>query len=175
VPTGRAKKTDMLTGEEMENLFDRLSDLAPKVKYKIKTTQGQHFRRIALQRWKRNGGPKPVLSTINDGRGFVFVSHIGEICPSGFLPVAAGNVRSHELIEVYRDSTLFRNLRDPNLLKGKCGRCEYRCICGGSRARAYAMTGDYLAEEPLCIYQPGKENKEEPLGYSVDLEPINND
>ena len=175
VPTGRAKTGDMLTGEEVETLFNRLVDLAPKAKYKIKTTEGQHYRRVGLQRWKRDGGPRPVVSTINDGRGFVFVSHIGEICPSGFLPVAAGNVRSHELIEVYRDATLFRNLRNSNLLKGKCGRCEYRKICGGSRARAYAVTGDYLAEEPLCIYQPENESPEEPLQPTVDLASLNND
>jgi radical SAM protein with 4Fe4S-binding SPASM domain len=92
---------------------------------------------------------------INDGKGFVFVSHIGEIQPSGFLPITPGNVRTHELLEVYQHSPVFRELRDTRLLKGKCGRCEYRNICGGSRARAYALTGDYLGEEPLCAYEPG--------------------
>jgi radical SAM protein with 4Fe4S-binding SPASM domain len=95
---------------------------------------------------------------VNDGKGFVFVSHTGEICPSGFLPYVAGNVRQDELIEVYRNSPIFRELRDSSLLKGKCGRCEYKQICGGSRARAYAMSGDHLAEEPFCVYQP-KEGK----------------
>ena len=91
---------------------------------------------------------------INDGKGFVFVSHIGDIQPSGFLPITAGNVREDELLDVYRSAPLFRELRDADLLKGKCARCEFRAVCGGSRARAYAMTGDYLAEEPLCTYQP---------------------
>ena len=91
---------------------------------------------------------------INDGKGFVFISHLGEIFPSGFLPVSAGNVRRHELITIYRESALFRALRDADQLGGKCGRCEYRNICGGSRARTYAMTGDPFAEEPLCLYQP---------------------
>lgn len=93
---------------------------------------------------------------VNDGKGFVFVSHTGEICPSGFLPYVAGNVRQDELIEVYRNSPIFRELRDSSLLKGKCGRCEYKQICGGSRARAYAMSGDHLAEEPFCVYQPSE-------------------
>lgn len=154
VPTGRAKKEDMLTGGQMEELFNRLCDIVPKVDYDIKTTEGQHYRRVALQRWRKDGGPKPVLSSINDGKGFVFVSHIGEVSPSGFLPFAAGNVRESELLDVYRNAPIFRELRNSDLLKGKCGRCEFRNVCGGSRARAYAVTGDYLAEEPLCIYEP---------------------
>ncbi|HWB60366.1 MAG TPA: TIGR04053 family radical SAM/SPASM domain-containing protein [Chthoniobacteraceae bacterium] len=154
VPTGRGKSGDLLTGRQMEDLFNRLCDLAPVVPYKIKTTEGMHFRRVALQRWEQSGGARPSISTISDGRGFVFVSHTGEIFPSGFLPISAGNVRAYELIDIYRNAPLFLELRDLSRLKGKCGRCEYRAICGGSRARAYAMTGDYLAEEPLCIYEP---------------------
>jgi radical SAM protein with 4Fe4S-binding SPASM domain len=91
---------------------------------------------------------------VSDGRGFVFVSHTGEIYPSGFLPLSAGNVRTDRLTEVYRNSSLFRILRDPERREGKCGRCEYTKICGGSRARAYALTGNYLAEDPRCTYQP---------------------
>jgi AdoMet-dependent heme synthase len=92
---------------------------------------------------------------VNDGKGFVFVSHLGEIFPSGFLPIRTGNVRRDDLGEVYRSHPTFLALRDPDRLGGKCGRCEFRSSCGGSRARAHAMTGDYLAEEPLCAYQPG--------------------
>lgn len=155
VPTGRAQTTDLPSGEELETLFERLYALSLTVPYPIKTTEGQHYRRVALQQWARNAvGPKPALLPINDGNGFVFVSHTGDIQPSGFLPITAGNVREDELLDVYRNSPLFRDLRDADLLKGKCGRCEFRSICGGSRARAYAMTGDYLAEEPLCTYQP---------------------
>lgn len=91
---------------------------------------------------------------INDGKGCCFISHIGEVCPSGFLPVVAGNVRQQSLADIYRNATIFLELRDAGRLKGKCGRCEYNMVCGGSRARAYAMTGDYLAPEPCCIYQP---------------------
>jgi len=91
---------------------------------------------------------------VNDGNGFVFISHTGEVFPSGFLPISAGNVRKQSLVEVYRHSPLFTDLRDPDKLKGKCGVCEFRRVCGGSRARAYALSGDYLASDPSCIYQP---------------------
>jgi radical SAM protein with 4Fe4S-binding SPASM domain len=91
---------------------------------------------------------------VNDAKGLVFISHSGEVFPSGFLPLSAGNVRRQSLAEIYRDSPLFVALRDPSRLKGKCGVCEFRQICGGSRARAYALTGDPFAEEPRCAYQP---------------------
>jgi len=91
---------------------------------------------------------------LNDGKGFVFISHLGEVFPSGFLPIAAGNVRRQSLLEIYQSSPLFTSLRNTSLLKGKCGICEFRHVCGGSRARAFALTGDPLAEEPCCIYQP---------------------
>jgi radical SAM protein with 4Fe4S-binding SPASM domain len=91
---------------------------------------------------------------VNDGDGFLFVSHTGEIFPSGFLPLTAGNVRTHDLVDVYRDSDLFRSLRDRSRLKGKCGVCEYRPVCGGSRARAYAITSDPLESEPFCVHVP---------------------
>jgi len=91
---------------------------------------------------------------ITDGRGMFFISHVGEVYPSGFLPLVAGNVRKTGLKEIYNESQIFKDLKDPDKLKGKCGRCEYRRICGGSRARAYAVTSDYLAQEPRCIYTP---------------------
>ncbi len=91
---------------------------------------------------------------INDGKGLVFISQTGEIYPSGFLPVAAGNVRRDSLTDVYRHSPLFRTLRNTDELHGKCGQCEFRNLCGGSRSRSYALTGDFLAEDPKCVYQP---------------------
>ena len=90
----------------------------------------------------------------NSGNGFLFVSYDGEIFPSGFLPLACGNVKTDSVTEVYRNHKVFWELRNPDLLKGKCGICEYRYICGGSRARAFAMTGDYLEDEPFCAYIP---------------------
>jgi len=91
---------------------------------------------------------------VNDGKGFLFISHVGNVYPSGFLPIHAGNVRETPLADIYRNAPIFKSLRDTSKLEGKCGACEYKEICGGSRARAYAVTGDPLAQEPCCIYQP---------------------
>ncbi|MFZ0633768.1 MAG: TIGR04053 family radical SAM/SPASM domain-containing protein [Acidobacteriaceae bacterium] len=91
---------------------------------------------------------------VNDGRGFVFISHIGKVYPSGFLPIEGGDLHSDTLAHIYQESPIFVKLRDSDQLHGKCGACEFRNICGGSRARAYAVTGDIMAEEPCCIYQP---------------------
>jgi radical SAM protein with 4Fe4S-binding SPASM domain len=92
---------------------------------------------------------------IRDGNGILFVSHRGDVQPSGFLPLVAGNVRTQDVVAIYRDAPLFRALREPAGFRGRCGRCEFREVCGGSRARAYAATGDPLAEDPLCAYEPG--------------------
>lgn len=160
VPVGRGKEGELPSPIQMEAFFNRLYDHACTAPYLIKTTEGMHYRRVVAQRRRSEGvarsGDAPVFGTrgINDGKGVLFISHIGEICPSGFLPVAAGNVKSHELIDVYRGSPLFRTLRDPLKLKGKCGHCHYNRLCGGSRARAFAMTRDYMESEPLCIHQP---------------------
>lgn len=157
VPTGRAVLADLLTGEETEDLFQRLYRLSQTASYDIKTTEGHHYRRVMLQ--NKPAGTRITQRAplgINDGKGFVFVSHTGQIFPSGFLPLPTGNVRKDDLLEVYRKNDLFRQLRDPDRLQGKCGYCEFRNICGGSRARAFAMTGNYLAEEPLCTYQPSR-------------------
>jgi radical SAM protein len=91
---------------------------------------------------------------VNDGKGFMFISHVGNVYPSGFLPIHAGNIRETPLAEIYRNAPIFKALRDTGRLEGKCGACEFKEICGGSRARAYALTGDPLAQEPCCIYQP---------------------
>ena len=91
---------------------------------------------------------------MNDGKGFVFISHVGNVYPSGFLPIHAGNIREKGLGEIYRNAPIFKALRNTGRLEGKCGACEFKEICGGSRARAYALTGDPLAPEPCCIYQP---------------------
>ncbi len=159
VPTGRGAVEEMLTPAQSETLFTDLCRLPETTGLAVKTTEGPHFRRVALQTGARvNPGGRPWRTApTNDGRGCVFVSHLGEVQPSGFLPIACGNVKSRALLDIYRDSPVFRALRDPDRLKGKCGRCEYRTICGGSRSRAYALTRDYLAEEPTCGYQPRAE------------------
>jgi radical SAM protein with 4Fe4S-binding SPASM domain len=156
VPVGRATSEDLPSAEAVEQFLVRLSDHAARAPYPIKTTEAHHFRRILLQR--RGELPPHVVANggygIRDAKGFVFISHTGEVCPSGFLPLVAGNVRTANLLDLYRNHPDFTRLRDSNTLGGKCGRCEYRFVCGGSRARAYMMTGDYMAEEPMCSYYP---------------------
>lgn len=177
VPTGRARASDLTTADEFEHVFHRLYDLSRTAPFDIKTTAAPHYRRVVLQRQvaerrtgERTGTATPLTAGVgfsladgvgrargvNDGNGFLFISHRGDIYPSGFLPVSAGNVRTHDLVDVYRNSPLFRDLRDTNKLEGKCGVCEYRTVCGGSRARAYATTGNYLASDPYCSYIPAR-------------------
>lgn len=164
VATGRALVEDDLGAEDYEEVFALLCDLSQTAPYDIKTTEAQHYRRFVAQQRKlgKIRSHQPASNTIsrqagiNDGKGLVFISHTGEIYPSGFLPLSAGNVRRHPLTDVYRNSKLFQELRDTARLNGKCGRCEYRNLCGGSRSRAYALTGDYMAEEQRCVYQPRK-------------------
>jgi len=91
---------------------------------------------------------------VNDGNGFAFVSHVGDVCPSGFLELSGGNLRDASFASTYRDSELFRTLRDTGRIGGKCGTCEFLEICGGSRARAYGLTGDMMAADPTCAYEP---------------------
>ncbi len=164
VPVGRALTSLLLSAQVLENALQELAAIAERVPFDVKTTAAPHFRRVQLERhWK---GPIGLLRDIdadgrvkgprgiNDGSGFVFVSHHGDICPSGFLAVPAGNVRVDEIATVYRDSPLFQSLRDEGALHGKCGVCAFRRVCGGSRSRAFAMTGDALASDPLCAYVP---------------------
>lgn len=92
---------------------------------------------------------------INAGNGFVFISRRGDVYPSGFMPVKVGNIKEKSLVDIYREAPLFNSLRDPQQFEGRCGLCEFVGVCGGSRSRAYAMTGDPLAEEPFCTYEPG--------------------
>lgn len=155
VPTGRATADDLPTGGELEQLWDRLLELRKHVPFAIKTTEGHHYRRAMMEAARAGKAPAPRhLIPTRDGKGVVFISHIGEIQPSGFLPLTAGNVRTDELGTVYRTHPLFVTLRDDDALGGKCGKCEYRHLCGGSRARAYGLCGDMMAAEPLCTYIP---------------------
>jgi len=91
---------------------------------------------------------------IRDGNGIMFVSNTGDLCPAGFLPLTTGNVRRDNMVDIYRDSPVFRELHTPSHFKGKCGVCEFRTLCGGSRARAFAYTGDPLESDPFCAYEP---------------------
>ncbi len=171
VPTGRAQIPWMISPEEHERLFHWLYDLSLEAPFDIKATAAPMYRRVAIQR-RKAGAPEGAPVTfqgagfqyadglhrptrgVNDGNGFLFISHTGEIMPSGFLPLPAGNVRQDDIVQVYRQHPLFRALRDPAQLKGKCGLCEYRDVCGGQRGRAYGVTGDYLETDPACAYTP---------------------
>ncbi len=182
VPVGRGQLGDLLSGEEFEQVFGKIYELSHRVSFQIKTTEAMHYRRYLLQHNLEErrmghghghthgaaaeyepGAPTSDAKTrnmgwatrrVNDGKGFLFVSHVGNVYPSGFLPIHAGNVRESKLADIYRNAPIFKALRDTSQLEGKCGACEYKEICGGSRARAYALTGDPLAQEPCCIYQP---------------------
>ncbi|MFN8546177.1 MAG: TIGR04053 family radical SAM/SPASM domain-containing protein [Candidatus Binatia bacterium] len=160
VPTGRAGRDVQLDADACERVFEFLYAWSVRTGLPVKTTAAEAFRRVVVTReaerarrdpaYRRRPAPPPV----NDGKGFVFVSHTGDVQPSGFLPITAGNVREERLASIYRTSALFRSLRSEWLIEGKCGRCPYRTLCGGSRARAYATTGNPLAADPACAYQP---------------------
>ena len=168
VPTGRGKLDDLLNADDFEEVFSRLYSLSKSASFDIKTTEAQHYRRFLLQQRiaERKQGKEEVAAGkvadvigraprgLNDGKGFVFISHTGEVFPSGFLPLTAGNIRQQSLAAIYRESELFRKLRDTSKLEGKCGACEFKEICGGSRSRAYALTGNPYGEEPCCAYIP---------------------
>jgi radical SAM protein with 4Fe4S-binding SPASM domain len=103
---------------------------------------------------------------VNDGKGVVFISHTGDVQPSGFLNLVGGNIRSRSLADIYRSSDTFTRVRDFTQLKGKCGVCEFKSICGGSRSRAYAITGDPMRSDPYCVYQPVKKERNNANGKS---------
>ena len=161
VPTGRGERLRVLDPDTAETVLQRLATIAASAPFDVKTTAAPHFRRVLLQRHVRRTNVVGITDAIgraprgvNDGQGVLFVSHRGEIHPSGFLPIPCGSVRTHALAEVYRTHPTFVALRDPDRLGGKCGACEFRRVCGGSRARAFATTGDLLAEEPACSWRP---------------------
>jgi len=158
VPTGRAGLESLPEAADIERIFEDMAGVRRDAPFAVKTTEGHHFRRVLIQ--QRGGGAsrsRPGLSSppgIRDGRGVMFISHTGEVSPSGFLPIVCGNVRSTHPAEIYRQHPLFVSLRDNDALGGKCGRCEFRSVCGGSRARAYGITGDPFAADPACLYEP---------------------
>lgn len=188
VPVGRGQADQRIAPEQYEEVFELLWSLRQRVPFQIKSTEAPHYRRFVLKKLKaarmsggRDGasgegqgdgridgrhktgrGVRPGYESINlnDGRGFVFISHTGEVFPSGFLAVSVGNVRATPLAELYRNAPLMRDLRNSDLLGGKCGQCEFRKICGGSRARSWALTGDPLAPEPDCSYEPPRARQE---------------
>jgi radical SAM protein with 4Fe4S-binding SPASM domain len=171
-----------ISARRVETLFHWLYDLAQSAPFDVTPREGHHYRRVMVQRKAAETGvaaaeilarvekmrltPRDLAPStnatritraplgVNDGKGVVFVSHTGDVQPSGFLNLAGGNVRRASLVDIYRNAPLFLRLRDASRLRGKCGACEFKSICGGSRARAYALSGDPLRSDPYCIYQP---------------------
>lgn len=179
IPMGRGQTVPLMSAEKFEETFEKIYEFSQRMNFIIKITEAPHYRRFCheqamLQRslrkvgvshakhlpddfrkeWDLREGIGRAPQGVNSGKGFAFISYRGDIMPSGFLPIAAGNIRRDSLAEVYRNASLFKKLRNTSLLKGRCGVCPYRELCGGSRARAYALTGDYLAEDSCCTYQP---------------------
>ncbi len=161
IQTGRGAYLEQITPSECEETLRFLDDLSRRVPFGVKTTEAPHFRRVQAASTASGAhgigaSPKTLRAprAVNDGNGFVFIDHVGNVCPSGFLPMPRGNVRDGLLVETYRNDEVFRRLRDPEALGGRCGRCELREVCGGSRSRAFAATGDAFAQDPLCSYEP---------------------
>lgn len=172
VPVGNSREVGMLTADEVEALFARIDDIRASGKFPVRVVEAPQYRRFRLQRtlgttlkamegWSdfttyQADAPdttRDLLDCALDGpRAFVYVSHAGDVRPSEFVPQSAGNLRYRNLADIYRSSDLLLALRDPANLKGKCGRCDYQHVCGGSRARAWAMTGDLFGTDPLCAY-----------------------
>lgn len=159
VPTGRAGVEDLPDAADIERVFEDMAGLVGKAPFAVKTTEGHHFRRVLMQKMGGSGAVMPRQGMrsplgIRDGRGVMFISHTGEVSPSGFLPLICGNVKTTHPADIYRTHPLFLLLRNNDALGGKCGNCEFRSVCGGSRARAFGVHGDPMAEDPACIYQP---------------------
>ena len=169
VRTGRGASLEQVTADECEDVLTYLYNLSLTAPFGIKTTEAPQYHRVVWQRDRAlcNDLLPPRSRrlqlrsprSVNDGNGFVFVDHLGDVCPSGFLPIARGNVRTDDLASIYRNDEIFLRLRNTDALMGKCGRCEFREMCGGSRGRAYAATGSLVASDPLCAYDPGPDRR----------------
>jgi AdoMet-dependent heme synthase len=167
VPRPHDSLRDLPSATEFEEAFQMIYALAQKVPFKIKTVEAQHYRRYVLQQRTKSRGlvgetarPSffdtgiPGVLPINEGVASVYITHTGDVLANKHLQVPAGNVRREKLSELYRDSPLFKSLRDPVNLKGKCGNCEFREMCGGSRSRAWSLSGDMFHQEDTCAYIP---------------------
>jgi AdoMet-dependent heme synthase len=166
ISVGRGKVLQPLTPERGEALMGWIHATSNVAPFIVATTEAPSYRRVALLRMREQGltGEQIKKSAsyrgfgIRDGNGIMFVSHTGDICPAGFLPLTVGNVRQDRITEVYRNSPVFLALHHPEQFHGRCGHCEYHALCGGSRSRAYEATGDPLGEDPFCTYVPPAES-----------------
>ncbi len=165
VPVGRAGEMPRLDAAGCEQAFERLWEQSLIQPFMIKTTEAPHYRRYAIGRQESKSNRRDAIGVhpfvpagVNDGKGVMFVSHAGLVHPSGFLPVVGGMFPMQNVVQIYQDSPIFKRLRDADSLQGKCGDCGFRNVCGGSRARAYAVTGNIFAEDPDCCYLPAALN-----------------
>jgi radical SAM protein with 4Fe4S-binding SPASM domain len=161
VPASAEENAQMLSADDVEAIFAKLYATSNRVHFQVTTTEAPHYQRYLLQQSakesrQRHGKGNDAGSAPNgsNGRSSAFVNHDGEVYPNRFLPLSAGNVTTRPISELFRESPLFVSLADHSQLKGKCGRCPYQNACGGSRARAYAVTGDLFAPDPACAYEP---------------------
>jgi len=162
VPVGRGRTLRALSARECETTLRWLAARAGAWPFTVTTTEAPHYRRVLIESmvaaggWGADSRDTAVARSfgIRDGNGVMFIAANGDVMPSGFLPLVSGNVRDGEVVDIYRHASLFRALRAPETFHGRCGVCGFRMVCGGSRARAYAATGDFLAEDPLCAYEP---------------------
>jgi len=155
VPVGGSREIEMITSAEAEQVFTEIDAIREREEFAIRVIEAPHYRRFRLERSFGSylEGARELLDSARDGaRSFVYISHAGDVRASEFAPHSAGNLRYRPLGAIYRASDLFVALRDPDNLKGRCRRCEYRHVCGGSRARAWAMTGDLFGSDPLCAF-----------------------
>ena len=157
IKTGRGARLRQITPQQSESILTWALEHALDGRPVITTTEAPHYRRIAAMRRAKHEEPAAARRQglgIRDGNGVMFISHTGDVQPSGFLPLTAGNARTENPLRIYRNSPLFQDLRRTDCFNGRCGCCEFREICGGSRARAYATTGDPFGADPLCAYVP---------------------
>jgi len=162
IAVGRGKELQPVSPAHGEELMHWTHELTKTAPFAIKTTEAPSYRRVALNHMRENGWTGAEIEKtpvyrgfgIRDGHGILFISNQGDVYPAGFLPLSSGNMRVDNLVDIYRNSPLFQALHTPSSFRGKCGECEYRTLCGGSRARAFAYTGDPLASDPFCPYEP---------------------
>ncbi len=168
ISVGRGKVLQALSPNEGEKLMGWAFETSRTAPFIVATTEAPSFRRVALERMRAEGMSGEQIKRsgtyrsfgIRDGHGIIFVSNTGDICPAGFLPLVVGNVRKNRVADVYRNAPVFRSLHDPTQFEGRCGICEYKALCGGSRARAYGATGNPLASDPFCDYEPQPKHTE---------------
>jgi MoaA/NifB/PqqE/SkfB family radical SAM enzyme len=160
VNVGRGQGLPQLTPVECERRLRWLATSAASWPFVASTTEAPQYRRVVIQRMRAAGRTPDEIAEagrgwgIRDSNGIMFIAANGDVTPSGFLPLVAGNVRQSDPLDIYRDSALFRALRSPAIFGGRCGACEFGEVCGGSRARAWAA-GDVFGEDPLCAYRAG--------------------